>query len=145
MATACSPAPQPSSVSTPKVAKRRPQAATPLTSARTSASPTSPTTSSSPRNNPTRDPQSLCIISLSGTSLVLETQRASAMTRSNQKHKIIEHYDVVSPFYRSLWGEHLHHGYWIRGDESKEQAQLQLTEHLAQLANVKTGSDILAS
>ena len=65
------------------------------------------------------------------------------MTRSNQKHKIIEHYDVVSPFYRSLWGEHLHHGYWIRGDESKEQAQLQLTEHLAQLANVKPGSDIL--
>jgi len=27
------------------------------------------------------------------------------MTRSNRKHKIIEHYNVVSPFYRSLWGE----------------------------------------
>ncbi|MCU1239498.1 MAG: hypothetical protein JWO71_224 [Candidatus Acidoferrum typicum] len=65
------------------------------------------------------------------------------MTRPNHKPKIIEHYDVVSPFYRSLWGEHLHHGYWIRGDESKEKAQLQLTEHLAQLANVKPGSDIL--
>ena len=65
------------------------------------------------------------------------------MARSNDKHKIIEHYDVVSPFYRSLWGEHLHHGYWLRGDESKEQAQLQLTEHLAHLANVKRGSDIL--
>jgi tocopherol O-methyltransferase len=65
------------------------------------------------------------------------------MTRPNHKPKIIEHYDVVSPFYRSLWGEHLHHGYWIRGDESKEEAQLQLTEHLAQLANVKPGSDIL--
>src|SRR5690349_16976465 len=65
------------------------------------------------------------------------------MTRSNDKHKVIEHYDVVSPFYRSLWGEHLHHGYWLRGDESKEQAQLQLTEHLAHLANVKVGSDIL--
>jgi tocopherol O-methyltransferase len=65
------------------------------------------------------------------------------MTRPNHKPKIIEHYDVVSPFYRSLWGEHLHHGYWIRGDESKEKAQLQLTEHLAQLANVTPGSDIL--
>jgi len=65
------------------------------------------------------------------------------MTRPNHKPQIIEHYDVVSPFYRSLWGEHLHHGYWIRGDESKEKAQLQLTEHLAQLANVKPGSDIL--
>jgi len=67
----------------------------------------------------------------------------STMPRSNDKHRIIEHYDVVSPYYRSLWGEHLHHGYWIRGDESKETAQLQLIEHLAQLANVKPGSDIL--
>jgi tocopherol O-methyltransferase len=63
--------------------------------------------------------------------------------RSNDKHKVIEHYDLVSPYYRSLWGEHLHHGYWIRGDESKEKAQLQLIEHLAQLTNVKPGSDIL--
>src|SRR3984893_7283599 len=63
--------------------------------------------------------------------------------RSNDKSRIIEHYDVVSPYYRSLWGEHLHHGYWIRGDESKEKAQLQLIEHLAQLADVKRGADIL--
>jgi tocopherol O-methyltransferase len=65
------------------------------------------------------------------------------MPRSNDKRRIIEHYDVVSPYYRSLWGEHLHHGYWIRGDESKEKAQLQLIEHLAQLAKIKPGSDIL--
>jgi tocopherol O-methyltransferase len=65
------------------------------------------------------------------------------MPRPNEKHRIIEHYDVVSPFYRSLWGEHLHHGYWIRGDESKEKAQLQLIEHLAQLAKIKPNSDIL--
>lgn len=65
------------------------------------------------------------------------------MPPSNEKHKIVEHYDIVSPYYRSLWGEHLHHGYWIRGDESKEKAQLQLIEHLAHLANVKRGSDIL--
>lgn len=65
------------------------------------------------------------------------------MPRPNDKQKIIKHYDTISPFYRSLWGEHLHHGYWVRGDESKEKAQLQLIEYLAQLANVKSGSDIL--
>jgi tocopherol O-methyltransferase len=65
------------------------------------------------------------------------------MPRSNDKPRVIEHYDVVSPYYRSLWGEHLHHGYWIRGDESKEKAQIQLIEHLAQLADVKPGSHIL--
>jgi tocopherol O-methyltransferase len=69
--------------------------------------------------------------------------RAPTMPRSNDKHRIIEHYDVISPYYRSFWGEHLHHGYWIRGDESKEKAQLQLIEHLAQVAGVKPGSEIL--
>lgn len=66
-----------------------------------------------------------------------------ATPRVNEKHKIIEHYDVASPYYYTLWGEHLHHGYWVRGDESKETAQIQLIEHLAQLANIKTGSRIL--
>ena len=65
------------------------------------------------------------------------------MPRANDKRRISEHYDIVSPYYRSLWGEHLHHGYWIRGDEPKEQAQVQLIEHLAQLARVKPGADIL--
>ena len=66
-----------------------------------------------------------------------------AFPRVNEKHKIIEHYDVASPCYYSLWGEHLHHGYWVRGDESKEIAQIQLIEHLAQFANIKAGSRIL--
>ena len=66
-----------------------------------------------------------------------------AAPRPNDKRKIVEHYDVLSPYYRSLWGEHLHHGYWIRGDESKEVAQLQLTEHLARLASVEQGSAVL--
>lgn len=68
---------------------------------------------------------------------------SDTILRPNDKRRIIEHYDLVSPYYRSFWGEHLHHGYWIRGDESKEKAQLQLIEHLAQLANIKPGSDIL--
>jgi tocopherol O-methyltransferase len=70
-------------------------------------------------------------------------QPSAAEPRVNEKHKIIEHYDAVSPYYQSLWGEHIHHGYWVRGDESKETAQIQLIDHLAQLANIKTGSRIL--
>jgi len=65
------------------------------------------------------------------------------LPRPNTKREIVQHYDVVSPYYRSLWGEHLHHGYWIRGDETKEVAQLQLTEHLATLANVPEGAAVL--
>ena len=63
--------------------------------------------------------------------------------RPNDKRKIVEHYDLVSPYYRSLWGEHIHHGYWIRGDESKETAQVQLAEHLANLANIAIGAEVL--
>lgn len=65
------------------------------------------------------------------------------MPRVNEKQKIIEHYDAVSPYYNALWGEHIHHGYWIRGDESKETAQNQLIDRLAELADIKTGARIL--
>src|SRR5258707_14602390 len=65
------------------------------------------------------------------------------MALPNAKSKIIEHYDVVSPYYYKLWGEHLHHGYCIRGDESKEKAQQQLIEHLARLAKIPQGAAIL--
>ena len=67
----------------------------------------------------------------------------SGVSRPNDKRKIAAHYDVISSYYRSFWGEHIHHGYWIRGNESKEEAQEQLIEHLAGLANVKEGSRLL--
>ena len=65
------------------------------------------------------------------------------MPRTNEKTRIVDHYDRVSPYYHSLWGEHIHHGYWIRGDESKETAQIQLIEHLARLAGIQQGSEVL--
>ena len=70
-------------------------------------------------------------------------QPSTGISRFNEKRKIIEYYDLASPYYHSMWGDHIHHGYWIRGDESKETAQIQLIEHLARLANIKTGLRIL--
>ena len=69
--------------------------------------------------------------------------RTTAARRPNDKEKVREHYDRMSPYYRSLWGEHIHHGYWIRGDESKERAQVQLIEHLAEAAGIQRGAKIL--
>src|SRR5215470_15318698 len=66
-----------------------------------------------------------------------------AEVRANDKEKVREHYDRMSPYYHSLWGEHIHHGYWIRGDESKETAQVQLIEHLAEAAGIPRGAKIL--
>ncbi len=65
------------------------------------------------------------------------------MSSYNEKQKIIEHYDFASPYYHALWGEHLHHGYWRTGAETKEEAQLALTAHLAEAAQVPRGAVIL--
>jgi tocopherol O-methyltransferase len=59
------------------------------------------------------------------------------------KDKIIRHYDVVSPYYKELWGVHIHHGYWKTGDETKEQAQVQLIKELIARADIKNGARVL--
>jgi tocopherol O-methyltransferase len=65
------------------------------------------------------------------------------MPSYNEKQKIIEHYDFASPYYRALWGQHLHHGYWETGAETKEEAQTALTAHLAEAARIPNGAAIL--
>jgi tocopherol O-methyltransferase len=65
------------------------------------------------------------------------------MSGYNDKQKIKEQYDAISPYCRSLWGEHLHHGYWPTGAESKEEAQVALTAHLAKTAGIHPGARIL--
>jgi tocopherol O-methyltransferase len=65
------------------------------------------------------------------------------MTRYNDKEKIRDLYDRVSPYTQDLWGMHLHHGYWMTGKETKESAQIQLVEHLARLASLAPGHKIL--
>ncbi len=52
-----------------------------------------------------------------------------------QKKVIRSHYDLSTPFYRLLWGPHIHHGLW-EANESPRTAQLQLTERLATLAQI---------
>ncbi len=44
---------------------------------------------------------------------------------------VATHYDTLDPFYREIWGEHLHHGYWRTGRESAEQAAVALVELVA--------------
>ncbi|MGH7983940.1 MAG: class I SAM-dependent methyltransferase [Candidatus Udaeobacter sp.] len=56
--------------------------------------------------------------------------------------EIRKHYDRLSIFYRLLWGEHLHHGYWENG-ESIERAQIKLMEKLAQTATIPRGATVL--
>src|ERR1700692_4345687 len=66
-----------------------------------------------------------------------------AMIRHNDKEEIREFYDLVSSHFHELRGEHLHHGYWIRGDETKDTAKIQPSEHLAQIGNIRQGATSL--
>lgn len=45
---------------------------------------------------------------------------------------VASHYNDLDPFYREIWGLHVHHGYWEKGNESSEEATVALVEHLFQ-------------
>lgn len=54
-----------------------------------------------------------------------------------QGNTVAHHYDELDPFYRALWGEHLHHGLWRSGTETVAQATLQLLDVVARHAQLQ--------
>jgi tocopherol O-methyltransferase len=55
---------------------------------------------------------------------------------------VAAHYDDLDPFYRSVWGDHVHHGYWISGKEGAEEAVLNLTHVVAERAGIGSGTRV---
>jgi tocopherol O-methyltransferase len=49
---------------------------------------------------------------------------------------VADHYDELDEFYRDVWGDHVHHGLWLRGTESHKEATLQLVRHVAERAHI---------
>ena len=62
------------------------------------------------------------------------------MSLTNHKERVRDFYDTVSPYFRDLWGEHLHDGYYAEGDETKEVAQDKLVAYLADRAGIEAGT-----
>ncbi|NBX29018.1 methyltransferase domain-containing protein [bacterium] len=63
---------------------------------------------------------------------------------------IRSHYDLATPFYRLVWGPHIHHGLWSDDDAARDvpvmsprAAQEQLTDTLAARAGIVRGDDVL--
>jgi tocopherol O-methyltransferase len=52
---------------------------------------------------------------------------------------VARHYDSLDPFYRALWGEHLHHGYWVSGRETVTEAAEALVDRLADRLDLTPG------
>jgi tocopherol O-methyltransferase len=66
----------------------------------------------------------------------------SAQTSFNQS-AIADHYNELDSFYRELWGEHLHHGFWIGGRDSSEIAVRRLVDIVVQKAQIKPGDEVI--
>ena len=55
---------------------------------------------------------------------------------------VAEHYDELDPFYREIWGEHVHHGLWESGRETSQEAIEALIAHLASTLDLQPGQHI---
>ena len=53
-----------------------------------------------------------------------------------------EHYDELDRFYREVWGEHVHHGYWATGREKPEEAVNALVELVADRLALSPGQHV---
>jgi tocopherol O-methyltransferase len=56
---------------------------------------------------------------------------------------IADHYDELDPFYRDIWGQHVHHGLWLKGNETSEEAVRNLVELVAQKAALQRGERVI--
>jgi tocopherol O-methyltransferase len=56
---------------------------------------------------------------------------------------IADHYDELDLFYRDIWGQHVHHGLWLKGDETSEEAVQKLVELVAEKADLRRGERVI--
>ena len=56
---------------------------------------------------------------------------------------VANHYDELDPIYRELWGEHVHHGLWTRGDESPLQAVNALADLVGERLGLTSGHHVV--
>jgi len=52
---------------------------------------------------------------------------------------VAAHYDELDSFYRDVWGEHVHHGLWRTGSETREEAVRALVNLVADAARIRRG------
>jgi tocopherol O-methyltransferase len=56
---------------------------------------------------------------------------------------VAAHYNSLDRFYREIWGEHVHHGFWESGKESTDEAVIHLSQFLANWLKIDRGDRIL--
>lgn len=64
------------------------------------------------------------------------------ITAATTGEAVASHYDELDPYYRSLWGQHVHHGLWETGRESAEEAVLAMSHRVAERARITAGQRV---
>lgn len=54
---------------------------------------------------------------------------------------VADHYDELDPFYREVWGEHVHHGLWRSGRETRAEAVEALSLAVAERLGLDDGRE----
>lgn len=56
---------------------------------------------------------------------------------------VARHYEELDPFYREIWGPHLHHGLWRTGREAPSEAAEALVAHVAYSVRLMPGEQVV--
>lgn len=56
---------------------------------------------------------------------------------------VARHYDQLDRFYRELWGEHVHHGFWLTGKETPAEATKALIDVVAARAKIAPKMEVV--
>ena len=56
---------------------------------------------------------------------------------------VSDHYNELDPFYRELWGEHVHHGLWSGEGETADAAVKRMVDAVAEKAQIRPGDEVI--
>ncbi len=68
--------------------------------------------------------------------------RADRLDTATIDRDVAAHYDDLDKWYRVVWGEHVHHGLWRTGKESRAEAVRGLTTYLADTLGIEAGEKV---
>ncbi len=73
----------------------------------------------------------------------MRTRFGQALTKAQTTEKVARFYDLGSAYYMTVWGQHIHDGYYATGKESPEDAQIALVRTLAAEARIGPHDSVL--